>query len=145
MTDKTTKPGTNLLVLADARKRKADTTEAPLEAVEPGAHKFDGEDAWFIRGCDGEQEYMWIARKKTRRSKGYTVTEVFPGLAKKKTDLREALEADDLVMCKDNGKTQTYVDIGDVIEELWELLFEGLEEDDDGDGDGGGEEVRVHG
>ncbi len=140
MTKKTT-PGTNLVSvasIAEARQRKADNAVSPLEACPPQAHKFDGEDSWYITGSDGEHTYMWIARKKSKRSKCYTVAEVHPGMAKKITGLREAEEPIDLVL---EDKKHEFKTIGDVLEALEEVLFEGLEFEDDGGDDDGGERV----
>jgi hypothetical protein len=112
--------------LADARKRKSKAeATSPLEAFPPMAVKLQGDD-WQITGCDGEQVYVWTAIKKTKRSKTFTVTEVYPGLQKKRTDLRDASEAADLVLDSKCSK------LDDIIEDLEETLFEGFAEEDDG-------------
>lgn len=105
-------------------KKKAEPKDeiAPLEAYAPQALMLQGED-FLIRGCDGDQEYVWVAHW---RGKTYTITEVYPGLLKKRTTLRDADEPDDLKL---EGR---FKDLPEALEELTEILMEGF--DDDGDG-----------
>lgn len=115
-------PGTALATvgsIADARAKKKDADEeSPYEACEPQAVRIQDDD-WHITGCDGEQTYIWLARKKTKRSKSYTVTEVYPGMTKKSTDLRDVKESIDLEMT-DTADLKT---ISDVLEDLSNTLF----------------------
>jgi hypothetical protein len=95
---------------------------APLEAYAPQAVMLQGED-FLIRGCDGDQEYVWVAhwRKKT-----YVVIELYPGLLAKRTAIRDADEPDDLKL------EARFKDLPEVLEELTEILMEGFEDDGDG-------------
>jgi hypothetical protein len=129
-TETETKP-TPVANIADARAKKDAAIEtAPLEAYAPNAVKIDGTEDWLIRACDGEQEYMWLATKR-KNAKRFTVTEVYPGLLKKRTDLRDADSAEELVL--DSKCTS----MPDLIEDLEEIVFEGFEEDDEEDGTDG--------
>lgn len=113
--------------IADARKAKQtnQVEESPLEAFGPVSILIQGDD-WQITACDGEQSYMWLARKKSKRSKGYTVTEVYPGLTKKRTALRDVKEPIDLEM----QHTNPLATMSDVLEDLAEIIFERFVEDD---------------
>jgi hypothetical protein len=128
----TKKKSDNVIKLADAKKAREEQVQdvAPLEACPPQAIKFDGEDAWHITGCDGEQVYMWIAYRKRKSSKRYTIAEVFPGMLKPDTALRDAESAEDLVL-EPEGKFKGTEQIGDVLEDLEALLYEGVEEFDE--------------
>lgn len=111
--------------IADARKaRTAKDEEADLEVSGPQAIKLQG-DEWMISACDGEQVYVWVARKKTKRSKGYTIFEVYPGLAKKRTALRNARVPKDLEMKHPRPLTT----LSDVLEDLEGIVFEDIEDD----------------
>ncbi len=101
--------------LADKRKAKK-KAEAKLQKIAPVARKVS--DKMFeVSACDGHQLYMWVAEKRGKSAK-FKVTEIFPGLAKKKTRVRTAEEALDLVL---EGK---FDDEDDVLEEIDEILFE---------------------
>jgi hypothetical protein len=129
----------NVVSLAVARKKNAGD-ESPLEACAPQALKFDGDDAWYIIGCDGEQTYMFLAYKKTKRNKRYHLLELYPGTLKKKTEMRQISTEEDLKFKEEEGdKPATFESIGEILEEIEDLLFEGLEfdEDDGGDDDDG--------
>jgi hypothetical protein len=126
----TTKTGTNIVSLDDARQRK--DAEAPLEACAPQAHKVDGDDAWHITGSDGEQTYIWLAYKKSKRSKRYTIVEVWPGMTKKRTALRDVRDASELELEADKG-AKGVDSISDVLEELEGILFQDIEFEDDDD------------
>lgn len=119
--------GTNIVSIADAKKAKAEKENefAPLEAVEPGATRIQGDD-WLITACDGEQTYIYLASKAKGR-KNFKVTELYPGLTKKRTAVREADKPIDLLLV---GKHQH---ISDVIEDISETLFADLEWEDDGE------------
>ena len=114
--------------IADARKTKATQDEvAELEVSGPQTIKLQG-DEWLVNACDGEQVYVWLVRKKTSRSKGYTMTEVYPGLTKKRTKLRNAKTPIELeIECKVPRTT-----MADVLEDLEDIIFEDFEEDSDG-------------
>ena len=88
----------NVTNISDARERRENRDQgdvARLEAHGPTDVKVDGTaDDWLITGCDGDQVYIYLAVKKTKRSKTFTVTEVYPGLLKKRTALREAHHRD---------------------------------------------------
>ena len=123
------KPGTDLATVTDisnARAKKQEAQESPFEASPPQAIRLQNDD-WYITGCDGEQNYVWIARKKTKRSKTYSVTEVYPGMSKKRTDVRDVKEPIDLEMTD----TKDLKSISDVLEDLDDALFADFVEDED--------------
>lgn len=96
---------------------ECETVDAPFEAYAPVALLLQGDD-FVIRACDGDQEYVYIAMKK--RSK-YTVMEVYPGLSKPDTNVREIDSQKELTV---PGKYDT---IEAVVEMLRERIFEGFE------------------
>ncbi|MEE8615538.1 MAG: hypothetical protein V3T11_10050 [Roseateles sp.] len=118
----------NVTNISDARERRENRDQgdvAPLEAHGPTAVKVDGTaDDWLITGCDGDQVYIYLAVKKTKRSKTFTVTEVYPGLLKKRTALREADEPIDLVLL---GK---HSDLNEVLQDIDEDMVGDLEPED---------------
>jgi hypothetical protein len=130
MTVKDTKPSNVADIAAARAKRDATIEDAPLEAYAPNAAKIDGTGDWLIRACDGEQEYVWLATKR-KGAKRFKLTEVYPGLSKKRTHLRDAKVAEDLVLTCDS------TEIGDVIEDLDEVVFEDFEVDEEDDGTDG--------
>jgi hypothetical protein len=118
------KTGTNLVSLADARQQREENEAdvAPYEAFEPQAVKLQGDD-WLVTACDGEQNYVYLVTK-AKRAKTLKVVEVYPGLAKKRTSVRDASEPIDLVF------TGKHTDLNDVIEDIAEALLGDLEEED---------------
>ena len=112
--------------IADARKRKEEQDTAPLEAYKPNAARIqEGKDDWMITTCDGEQTYVYLATKGPK-AKRFKVTEVYPGMAKKRTAIRDVKEPKDLLLL---GKHEN---ISDVIEDIADALFGDLELEDDG-------------
>lgn len=105
-------------------KTKQENEVAPLEAYPPKPDILQGED-FIIRGCDGDQEYVWIAhwRKKT-----YVVSEVYPGMFAKRTAIRKVEAPEDLVDVLEGR----FTDLPAVVKELTEILMEGFEDDGDG-------------
>jgi hypothetical protein len=123
------KPTGTVTNIADARSKKDQGVEdAPLEGYAPNAVKIDGTNDWLIRACDGEQEYVWLATKR-KNAKRFKLTEVYPGLLKKRTELRDAKTAEDLVLISDA------TEIGEVCEDLEDVIFEGFEDCDEGTND----------
>jgi len=111
---------TSITVGAKIRKEKKKrdaSAESPHEAYEPRVSALGAD--FIIAACDGEQHYVWLASKGKRKT--FQVKEVYPGLAKKRTALRDATEAADLVL------TGTYATLEDVQTALAEVLFEGFE------------------
>lgn len=123
-----TTPVTAVANLADAREKKAKKDDvAPMEAYAPVATRLQ-DDEWQIMACDGEQVYMWIARKKSKRSKGFTITEVYPAMSKKHTELREVKKPIDLEIRIKRG--EVCATMQDVIEDLEEIVFADFEDDE---------------
>jgi hypothetical protein len=96
--------------------------ELALDVVKPKATELQGGD-YLITGCDGEQTYLWIARA-PKRSKRFKVTEVYPGVAVKRTRLRDADGAEDIELEAVKG----YETIEGVVEDLTEILLDGVDE-----------------
>lgn len=96
---------------------QCEVVDAPFEAYAPIALLLQDDD-FVIRACDGDQEYVYIAMLK--RSK-YTVMEVYPGLSKLETNVREIDKQSDLTV---PGKYDT---IEAAVEMLRERIFEGFE------------------
>ena len=98
------------------KKRKASAEESPHEAYGPRVSALGGD--FVIAASDGEQHYVWLAVKGKRKT--FKVTEVYPGLTKKRTAMREATEAADLVL------TCNYETLEEVQAALEEIVFEGF-------------------
>ena len=110
----------NVTSIAVARHKREEASDtAPLEAFAPQITRIQRED-YLLSACDGEQSYVWFARKgKTRKT--FQVVEVYPGLDKKRTAFRDATEAKDLVL------TLKCDAIEAVRQALEDLVFEDLE------------------
>jgi hypothetical protein len=117
----------NVSSIADARKRKeeAEIEDAPFEAFAPQALRIQGDD-WQVSACDGEQHYVYLVTKGPR-AKNYKVTEVYPGLAKKRTAARDADAQIDLVF---TGKFPT---VEDALEDIEAALLGDLEDFEEGE------------
>jgi hypothetical protein len=126
MTDKD--KGSNIVVLATAKAQR-ELDEAPLEAFAPQARRIDGTRDWYITGSDGEQFYLWLATKRTPKTKRFTVTEVYPGVRKKSTHLRDVQTPEDLIL--EASKSSGDEMIGAVLEEIEAMLFEDIVFDED--------------
>jgi hypothetical protein len=103
------------------KKNALETALAPLEAYPPQAILLSGED-FIIQGCDGDHVYVWIARRVSWKGRDvYSVAEVYPGLAAKRTNLRDAKDAKDLVL------RMRFEALSDILEDLSNYLFEDFE------------------
>jgi hypothetical protein len=111
----------NVTDIKDARAKKKRVAEdiAPFEAYEAEHLQLSPTD-FLISACDGEQAYAWIASKPHRR-KTFKVVEVYPGLDRPKTDIREASSAEDLIL---DGKWSS---LDELKADLTDIVFEGLE------------------
>ncbi len=110
--------------IADARKAKKDAAKrSPV--VLPMVRHLDNTH-FEVSACDGQQSYIWLAKK---LKGGFKVQEIFPGLTKKRTRVRDAKEAIDLVL------KGLYRDEQDVLEELDDALFGDEEEEEEEDED----------
>lgn len=94
-----------------------ETVDADREAYFPIAAIVQDED-YIIRGCDGDNEYLFLAVKKQRV---YVLTEVYPGLSQRETNVRDVRDVKDLTV---PGQFRT---IEKCVETVRELLFEGFE------------------
>jgi hypothetical protein len=114
----------NVTDIGEARRKKKSQLkeeQAPFEAFHVEALDL-GNGAFVLAGGDGDHSYVWIAdRGKTGKRKTFRVREVYPGLDKKKTPIRDADEEVDLLL---KGGWTT---IDEVKEDLNEILFEGFE------------------
>lgn len=111
-------------VPTDKAKKSALTEgESPFEAFKPEIIELQGDDA-LIRACDGEQTYLWLVTR-AKGAKTFKVCEVYPGLAKKKTELRDATDDEDLVF------TGRYKTIDEAREALNAALFEDFSDCDE--------------
>ncbi len=85
-----------------------ETEDSPLEAFAPermGAPHLAA-DAGLYAGCDGEDAYVWYIRPNKTASK-LVITEVVPGIDKKKTRLRTVKSLTDLT--RSTGKLLSVV------------------------------------
>ena len=107
--------------LDKARKAKKKREKNSLAIFAPVARSLQG-DTHEISACDGQQTYLWVLSKR-KGDKTFTVREIYPGLIRKHTRIRDVKEATDLVL---EGR---FTDVEDALEELYEVLFEGLDVD----------------
>jgi len=112
-----------------SNKKKSTNNVVPIVDEEIAPHEaFVGDpehivgDDHLIRGCDGEQHYVYLATRgpKTKRFK---VVEIYPATLKKETDLREGCEPGDLLVGK------RFVDMDEVQAHIHDLLLGDLELD----------------
>lgn len=101
---------------AASKAAPIETEDALLDAYAPTALLLQGRDH-VIRACDGDQEYVYLA---TFGRNLFTVTEVYPGLDKPRTHVRDAETLQELIV----GKFKT-VELA--MEKLKAMIFEGFE------------------
>lgn len=102
--------------MAKNKAEELEAEDAPLTAYAPTALLLQDRDH-VIRACDGDQEYIYLA---TCGRNNFTVVEVYPGLSKPKTHVRDAEALHELVV----GKFKT-VELA--LSKLKDMIFEGFE------------------